>query len=373
LNDGSYSPNVWSFNLTTSVWNRTALSLLRYGHCIAQNGTMIYVVGGVGNDAFSLRSLNLTAVPWTWNTTYPALPTGHKYFPACGIWNDTVVVFGGCENPGSNCGENIELFNTTTHMWDTVTNTMGLGPSPRQGATMNVFKNDTTVAVIVGGTPLNGTANIFLYQFENKTWIPISAGLPDLSYHTATITVGNRVLIFGGEEPSKIISSTTYVLSVTDDSVTSQALTFNASEHTPSPRFEHGAVYSHNRMLLYGGEYTEGESSSTMWQLVVETECREWMTCGECLLASCYWCNPNGTTFCVAGAALPYIPSTCTFQGWNVNDIVCCRRSHPTSMGLVVATIIILVAIAILVVATYIVDWKKGKASSGGYEPIMGI
>jgi len=246
-----------------------------------------------------------------------------------------------------------------------------MGPSPGEGATMNIFKNGTYAAVLIGGT--NGTANVHIFQFDNKTWIPLAVpGLPDLAYHTASITAANNVIIFGGEDlSSHHASGKTYVLAVDSTSANSSNPHFNST--TPSPRTRHGAVYAHNRMLLYGGDYATGEGPSSMWQLAVEGECSMWSSCGECLLADCFWCRPNGTYFCVAGFEAPYIPTTCTSSGWNSTNIVCCRRAHPTSTALVAATVVILVAIAILVIATYIVDWKKGKATGGGYEPIMGI
>lgn len=69
----------------------------------------------------------------------------------------------------------------------------------------------------------------------------------------------------------------------------------------------------------------------------------------------------------------PYIAETCTEGGYNHTDLLKCRRQHEAAAWLVAVTIVVLVVIAILVVATYVVDYKKGKASSGGYEPIGGI
>jgi len=108
----------------------------------------------------------------------------------------------------------------------------------------------------------------------------------------------------------------------------------------------------------------------------VEKECLQWHSCGECLLSGCFFCDPNATTtdnsYCVAGNITPYISNTCMKDGWNSSRLQNCRHDHPAATPLVAATIVVLILIAILVIATYVVDWKKGKAASSGYEPIIG-
>jgi hypothetical protein len=111
-------------------------------------------------------------------------------------------------------------------------------------------------------------------------------------------------------------SVVTYDISVNTTVLTMNVTRIHFNTSTPSARIGHGAVYAENRMLLYGGNYHQGErylkllksrdlfffrSSGYAWQLVVEGECLDFKTCGECLLAGCYWCSPNATPYCVAG------------------------------------------------------------------------
>lgn len=92
LQTNDYLTDIWALDTVHSVWNKTSMQLKRAGHCVAQNGTIVYIVGGRGEDS-SFRRLNLTSGNWT---ELPPLPAGHTLHSSCGVAGEVLIVFGGC-------------------------------------------------------------------------------------------------------------------------------------------------------------------------------------------------------------------------------------------------------------------------------------
>jgi len=102
--------------------------------------------------------------------------------------------------------------------------------------------------------------------------------------------------------------------------------------------------------------------------------------CGNCLLyPGCGYCqiNKNISNFsCVPGGSSPYLKNTCTAkneQYYTMVGVEVCRqlKYYP---ALIPVTCVVVVLITILVVATYVVDWrlqKKKTVASRGYGEFM--
>jgi len=271
------------------------------------------------------------------------------------------------------------IYSVDDAKWNNVpSDTLQGGPAPRGGASMStVMQNGTFFSIIIGGYPLNDTKNVYIYSWNGTKWmtLPHLPDLPELAYHTAVTTGQGNIIVFGGEDKmEEALSGGTYVITFN-----STLSTVNASllklPLSPSARKGQGATYLDNQMILYGGDYGDKiEDMGNVWQFVVEAECKSWNSCGECLLASCFWCvdDKSNHTYCVAGKKGPFVPNSCPSGGWNTLNISNCRLEKKPHTVLVVITIVVLVVIAVLVVATYVVDCKKGQATGGGYEPIIG-
>eukprot|EP01127_Copromyxa_protea_P003294 TRINITY_DN13127_c0_g1_i1.p1 TRINITY_DN13127_c0_g1~~TRINITY_DN13127_c0_g1_i1.p1 ORF type:complete len:432 (-),score=95.11 TRINITY_DN13127_c0_g1_i1:61-1356(-) len=361
-----YTPDVWAFNTETGLWRELSFTVRRAQHCVVQSGEIVYLIGGIGHFNSSFGSLNLTSGVWT---DLPAVPSGHASFAGCDAVDNRIAVFGGCD-ANNECNSTISFFHTNTSTWGGESKPH---PTP-QGASFNVVTSEKheSFAIVISANQLS------YYSFASGNWTNVVSQALALSYHTAVTTISNHLIVLGGVSGGKA-SDATYYLAVNFTQseahtigITVEQVQLNGTK--PVARQNAAAVYDQNRVLVYGGKYQKGESSSEIWQLSVERECTQFTTCGECLLAKCFWCNPNSTTpVCVAGSVTPYVASTCTASGWNNGQLLKCRIEHPAATWLIASTIVVLVVIAILVVATYVVDYKKGKASSGGYEPIVGI
>lgn len=360
-----FTPDAWAFNTETGLWRELPFTIQRAQHCVVQTEDLVYLIGGIGHFNSSFATLNLTSGAWT---SLPAVPTGHTSFAGCDAVDNRIAVFGGCD-ANKDCNNTISFFHTNTSTWSGESKPH---PTP-QGASFNVVTSDKheNFAIVISENQLS------YYSFESGNWTNVAQALT-LSYHTTVTTISNHLIAFGGVSAGKL-SDATYYLAVNFTQTEANTIGIEVQQvhlngTTPVARQNAAAVYNQNRVLVYGGKFQKGESPADVWQLSVEIECAQFQTCGECLLAKCFWCNPNSTAHvCVAGSVTPYVASTCTASGWNNSQIEKCRNEHPAATWLIASTIVVLVVIAILVVATYVVDYKKGKASSGGYEPIVGI
>jgi len=92
-------------------------------------------------------------------------------------------------------------------------------------------------------------------------------------------------------------------------------------------------------------------------------------SCGECILAGCGWCGPvqekaNKFDSCVAGDKNgAYIKSSCDAK-FSVEPTYC-RYARVIPKWLIPVIVVVLILTAALVIATYVVDWKKRVTKKG--------
>jgi len=391
--DKTYVEEVWAFSTNNiSAWNKTELTLKRASHCVAQIGERVYIIGGVGDPKDStFRELNITSLMW--NDTLAVSPASQTIFPACTPLvtkkEKWIAVFGGSTEAGV-LTNNISLYNLMNNSWSTFKSDEKFGPPASEGSTLtNVVHTDQNTnkaspyLVVLGGSPLNHNQTLlYVFNYTTLSWAkPVPVPIPALAYHTTISTKDGNLVVFGGLTMDNQLNSDTYVIEYEPMNSHVNVTRLDGNNMTdPVARRGHAALFEFNRMLVYGGN-VEGaeETPGDVWQFVIEKECLEYNTsCGRCLLGGCYFCDPNITddhkdSYCVAGKRHPFIGSSCTKPGWNTNDIKMCRPDKKAPLALTISTIVSVVVIFILVVAVYFVDFKKGKATSGGYEPIGGM
>jgi len=99
-----------------------------------------------------------------------------------------------------------------------------------------------------GGTPLNTGAR---YNPVTDTWTPMSTvGAPLARFSHVAVWTGNRMIVWGGEQPGFNYFNTGGIYDPATDTWTGPTTLTNA----PSPRGNLAAVWTGTRMLIWGGE-----------------------------------------------------------------------------------------------------------------------
>jgi len=157
-----------------------------------------------------------------------------------------------------------------------------------------------------------------------------------------------------------------------------------ANSTLPPARSKHSGAYFKQRLFFYGGndEHTiihNPTESKSVLQLSISYFCNLYgVDCGNCLLyCGCGYCQmkrgSNITYKCFPGETKPYLNSSCSAVNDTYSSNVLDCRTTRNIPALIPVTCVVVILITILVVATYVVDWKLQKKKSmatRGYEYI---
>ena len=170
----------------------------------------------VGAPAIGLGAWNGSAMfVWTGDPTVP----GTYYDPATDTWSGTTSLVN---------APSLRL--PTRVVWT--------------GKEMIVWGGLTAL----GGTPLNTGAR---YNPATDTWAPMSTvGAPDARFSFAAVWSGTRMIVWGGDSGGFSYKNTGGLYDPETDTWTGATTLVNA----PSPRGNLSAVWTGSRMILWGGE-----------------------------------------------------------------------------------------------------------------------
>jgi N-acetylneuraminic acid mutarotase len=166
------------------------------------------------------------------------------------IWTGAeMIVWGGDNSPGiTNRGAR---YDPAVDEW-TATRIDAATPSPRgwhtaiwTGLEMIIWGGTGTSAL----TPPTGGR----YNPITDTWLPtaVDAATPSGRYHHSAVWTGSEMIIWGGTVPGAIVYLNT---GGRYDPLSDTWSPTSTGPDTPTPRIDHTAVWSGNRMLIWGGE-----------------------------------------------------------------------------------------------------------------------
>ena len=176
---------------------------------------------------------------WTGPTsTVGAPPTG------CGAWiGDRMMIWTGDASVPAT------FYDPVSDTWSGAASTVG-APSSRTPTTA-VWTG--TELIIWGGltstnVPLDTGSR---YNPATDTWTPMSTvGAPLARFSHVAVWTGSRMIVWGGEQPGFQYKNTGGIYDPATDTWTGATTTVNA----PSPRGHLAAVWTGTRMLVWGGE-----------------------------------------------------------------------------------------------------------------------
>jgi N-acetylneuraminic acid mutarotase len=247
----------WTTGLNVGPTNTGSLLAPRVGHTAVWTGSEMIIWGGYDGAAHNNGArYNPAANSWTVINPNSGLAPRNNHVAT---WTGSImVIWGGSE--GSTAYGDGACYNPTTDSWTSIT-TSG-APSARTGAT--AVWSGSRMIVWGGGATVYYPPDIIdpaghsdfvqlptgkRYDPSNNVWTSVSQvnGPTGALYHTA-VWSGSQMLVFGGD--TSAFSGGRYN-PVTD--VWSNISTNNA----PSPRSSHTAIWNGTNMIVWGG-YTGG-------------------------------------------------------------------------------------------------------------------
>jgi hypothetical protein len=185
---------------------------------------------------------------WVWNGTagwkqLQAQGPSAREGAAAALLNGKVILYGGSSASNG--------FLADTWEWDgsrwTQLTTTGAGPGGRYGHSMTTLGNQIVLFGNVGG-PTD------TWLFDGAAWTKAPAagptgdpgGLSDSRGFQTMATLGNRVILFGGEQDANHILADTWAFDGT-------AWTQLTPAHAPAARFHAGMTEYGGKLVLYGG------------------------------------------------------------------------------------------------------------------------
>lgn len=236
-----------SFNSSTEVWQDTSTDEAptgRYGHTIIWTGEEMIVWGGYYNINHFLNDgarYDPTTDTWTPTSTENA-PIGRLRHTA--IWTgEEMIVWGGESGGGGATTNTGGIYNPATDTWTSITTDNA--PSARE---MHSAIWTGEEMIIWGGCPSINCSQVFnnggKYNPETDTWIPLpsEAALTPRHFHQA-IWTGNRMILWGGTSDYQGISF----------DPNTNIWTPISSVNAPTPTFQGTSVWTGEEVLVWGG------------------------------------------------------------------------------------------------------------------------
>jgi N-acetylneuraminic acid mutarotase len=186
------------------------------------------------------------AAPDSWiATSTVGAPAGRSYHTA--VWTgDRMLVWGGSTSDGSPLGDGA-IYDPAARTWKPIS---GLGaPSPRTYSTA-VWTGDRMLVWGGFGSNNAGIGDGAAYDPATDTWTPISSAVaPSPRFHHTAVWTGTEMIVWGGLAAlSSPPTATGAAYDLAADSWRTTSLT-----GAPSPRDGHVAVWTGDRMIVWGG------------------------------------------------------------------------------------------------------------------------
>lgn len=183
--------DVFSFNITTNVWNITRDMLInRSGHTSTLlNDNRMLITGGSGTTGYNNTAEIFNPTTKSWSFTATPMSSGKHLHSATLLRDGRVITVGGYLN--GNTITTVEAYNATSNTWNVLTPL----PVAKRGHTATLLSDGRLL--IAGGAGPNKDA--FIYDPDDNTWI--NAGQLSIIRNNSKSFLLNdgRVILIGGD------------------------------------------------------------------------------------------------------------------------------------------------------------------------------
>lgn len=236
----------------------------RANHTAVWTGTKMIVWGGVANGGETSTGAVYHLADQSWGTMIdiaaPAPRTEHT-----AVWaGDRMLVWGG-NNPGGVCADGGGYFppidgspTNPNGVWTTLPTSAFAGARRGHSAIWT-----GTRMIIWGGLDANANplgTGAMLDPAGAGTWTSVpTTGAPSARFGHSVIWTGTKMIIFGGSTSDVVLNGTTLL---NDGAIYDPALntwTPLPAASAPDCRLHHGAVWTGQEMVIFGGEGINGQ------------------------------------------------------------------------------------------------------------------
>eukprot|EP01130_Rhizamoeba_saxonica_P012475 TRINITY_DN5262_c0_g1_i1.p2 TRINITY_DN5262_c0_g1~~TRINITY_DN5262_c0_g1_i1.p2 ORF type:complete len:452 (+),score=80.39 TRINITY_DN5262_c0_g1_i1:56-1357(+) len=296
---GNFSDQLYSYAFKDQTWKATDFGVQRMSHCSVVVGDHVYLFGGVASGEFTANIITKVVVTSASNISVSSVAKSQFDHDdmildmSCVFYDNALFIFGG-RNSKDKPTNRLASFNFTSLKW---THHNSSTISPRYGHS-SVLAYDTTMFTFGGMSESKALNEVWVLQMSNKSWVQVNTTTkPPATYgSTAIISQNDDIAIFGGVVDKKSTNSV-WVYSVTFGNW-SNITPKDTKTNWPSARKGQSAVYSKNRMLIFGGDQ---EKDDDLWQLVFNKNCEHLSKCAKCVINYCGWCVNGTKATCYAG------------------------------------------------------------------------
>jgi len=245
---GRYNPvsNSW---LSTSTGANCPSA--RSEHTAIWTGSSMIVWGGNYSTSYfnSGGIYDPSANSWTAVSTGPGVPLGRSQHSA--VWADgTMIVWGG--RISGTLPYNTSTGGRYLPSSDSWTSTQAVGnPAPRA---LHTAVWTGSEMIVWGGLDANGAGRLFSggkYDLLSDLWTPTSEiDVPEVRAQHSAVWTGNRMIVWGGQNDVNYINT-----GASYDPLSDTWKATSTSSGVPSPRNCHTAVWTGSFMIVWGGGY----------------------------------------------------------------------------------------------------------------------
>ncbi|RPI12622.1 MAG: T9SS C-terminal target domain-containing protein [Ignavibacteriae bacterium] len=235
-----------------STWQATSLTnapVARNGHTVVWTGSKMIVWGGQNYPTiFKSGAMIDTTNTWTLIDSLTA-PEARRYHTA--VWTGSkMIVWGGSASTYLNTGG---VYDLASNSWTATTTTNA--PAARFGHSAVWVGNKM---VIWGGYSNGNYVNTGgIYDAVNNTWTATSlTNAPCPREHYSVIWTGSKLLIWGGNIGNGLCFKSGGIFDPVSNTWTSMD-----STNAPTKRFFHTAIWTGSKMIVWGGAYNYSEAS----------------------------------------------------------------------------------------------------------------
>ncbi|KAI3521256.1 hypothetical protein L1887_10717 [Cichorium endivia] len=206
----------------------------RFGHSCVVIGNSLILFGGINdtgirqNDTWMAQlETNTSTLSWRLLDVGPIAPPTRGAHACCLIDNRRMLIHGGIGLSGLRLGDTWVLNlseNLRFGTWhETVTHPV---PSPRSGHTLTYIGGSKTVLFGGRGIGYEVLNDVWYFDSSNLRWVPVlfelrnipgGLSLPRVG-HSATLILGGRVLIYGGEDSYRHRKNDFWLLDINEGS-----------------------------------------------------------------------------------------------------------------------------------------------------------
>jgi N-acetylneuraminic acid mutarotase len=270
---GQYDP-------ATDTWSAISPSnapLARFGHSAVWTGSQMIIWGGnatlTGRDYLSALNSGARYNPATdaWTPTLTtAAPAPRSEHSA--LWTGSeMLIWGGADHSNATFHQTGGRYNPATDSW--IDTSIVGAPSGR--AAHSAVLTDDGKMLVWGGYSITGFDSFFTpteqdfsdggrYDLVSGSWAPLSTiGRPAARRNHTAVWTGNRMVIWGGDSVTYDINNTpirSYLGTGARYDPSSDTWSPTSLLGAPTPRTQNTAVWTGSRMLIWGGFRPSGET-----------------------------------------------------------------------------------------------------------------